>query len=122
MSKKVIGRNRLGQGDHRQISSGPFLIDRRYSTCIRAVAIVIAFCMTVPVVAQSSPTATMRAYYQAAGTRDFAAPKTLLSAEDLKDLAKAPVAPERIMAALTENVAPTMPEMRNEKIAVSLLP
>lgn len=82
----------------------------------RGVAIAIACCMTVAVVAQSSPTASMRAYYQAARTKDFAALKALLSAEYLKELAKAPVAPERIMEGLTEIVPPTMPEIRNEKV------
>lgn len=69
------------------------------------------------VAAQSSPSATMKAYHQAAKNKDFEALRQLLSAEYLKELEKAPVSMERMMEGLTEDVPATLPEMRTEKIA-----
>jgi hypothetical protein len=69
------------------------------------------------VAAQSSPSAAMKAYHQAAKNKDFKALRQLLSAEYLKELEKAPVSMERIMEGLTADVPATLPEMRNEKIA-----
>jgi hypothetical protein len=69
------------------------------------------------VAAQSSPSAAMKAYHQAAKSKDFKALQQLLSAEYLKVLQQAPVSMERMMEALTQDVPATLPEMRNEKIA-----
>ena len=66
--------------------------------------------------AQSTPTATFKAYYDAAKKKDFAAMKRLMSARDLNEIAKAPIAPERMMELLVERVPPVMPETRNERI------
>ena len=69
------------------------------------------------VVAQGSPTATMKAYYEAAKKKDFEALKRVVSSAYLKELAKAPFPPERIMEPLAEHLPPTMPDTRNEKIS-----
>jgi hypothetical protein len=66
--------------------------------------------------AQSSPTAAMTAYFNAAKKKDFAALKTLLSDGYLKELAKAPFPLERVLQPLTENVPSTL-QVRNERIA-----
>lgn len=67
--------------------------------------------------AQSSPTEAMKAYHEAAKKKDFAALRKLLSDEYVKELEKSGLPFERVMAAATERVPPTMPQMRGEKIA-----
>ena len=81
-----------------------------------AVFVAVTFIAVDPVSAQS-PAATMKAYHEAAKKKDFAALRQLLSSEYLEQLRKAPVPEERMMAAMTENVPPVLPEMRNERIA-----
>lgn len=66
--------------------------------------------------AAATPTAAMRAYYDAARTKNYAALKELVSDEYVAEMAKAPFPLERLMRPLTENVAPALPEMRNERI------
>ena len=80
-------------------------------------AVLVAFtCIAADVVHAQSPTATMKAYHEAAKSKDVAALRQLLSSAYLEELKKAPVPAERVLAALTENVPPSLPEMRNEKI------
>jgi hypothetical protein len=79
------------------------------------IAALAAACTTVA--AQSSPSAAMKAYHQAAKSKDFAALRRLLSAEYLKEFEKSPVSMERILEGLTADVPATLPEMRNETIA-----
>jgi hypothetical protein len=72
----------------------------------------------VPVLeAQSTPTAAMKAYHEAARKKDAGALKGLLSAALLKELAKAPVPFESMMEPIFADAPPIMPETRNEKIA-----
>jgi hypothetical protein len=86
------------------------------TACALAV-IVIGSSLDGPLAAQASPTATMKAYYEAAKKKDFAALKNLLSDEYVKELAKSGMPFERVMAAAVERVPATMPETRGEKIA-----
>ena len=67
--------------------------------------------------AQSTPTAAMKAYYEAAKKKDFKALKALLSDAYLKELAKAPFPFERMMEPQTQNLPPTMPPVRHEKVS-----
>ena len=67
--------------------------------------------------AASTPVAAMKAYYEAAKAKDYAALKEVVSDEYLKELAKAPFPLERMLQPLTERVPPTAPSMRNEKIS-----
>jgi hypothetical protein len=66
--------------------------------------------------AQSSPAAAMKAYYEAAKKKDFAALKNLLSDEYVKELSKSGLPFERVMALAVERVPPAMPEIRAEKL------
>ena len=84
-------------------------------TCAVALIVIGASSDGVPA-AQSSPTVAMKAYYEAARKKDFAALKNLLSEEYVKELSKSGLPFERLMASATERVPPAMPEMRNEKI------
>lgn len=70
----------------------------------------------VVTLAAATPTAAMRAYYDAAKKKDYAALKDLVSDEYLKEMAKAPFPLERMLRPLTENVPSTVPELRNEKV------
>jgi hypothetical protein len=70
-----------------------------------------------PVFAQSSPTAAMQSYHDAAKRKDYEKLKSVLSSAYLMELAKAPVPFERLMQPITEDVPATMPATRNEKIA-----
>jgi hypothetical protein len=67
--------------------------------------------------AQSTPTAAMKVYYEAGRKKDFTAFKRIVSSAYLKQLAKAPVAPEQIMETLAQHLPPSLPASRNEKIA-----
>jgi hypothetical protein len=67
--------------------------------------------------AQSTPTAAMKAYYDAAKRNDFKALKGLVSDAYLKEIAKAPFPFERMMEPLTENLPPAMPPVRHEKVS-----
>src|SRR5262245_42554538 len=70
-----------------------------------------------PVFAQSSPTAAMKVYHEAAKRKDYEKLKSVLSSAYLGELAKAPVPFERLMQPVIEDVPATMPATRNEKIA-----
>jgi hypothetical protein len=87
------------------------------ATAYALAVIVIGSSLDGTLAAQASPTAAMKAYYEAAKKKDFAALKNLLSDEYVKELAKSGMPFERIMAAAVERVPATMPEMRGEKIA-----
>jgi len=69
----------------------------------------------------SSPTATMKAFYEAAKNKDVAAAKKTFSKNTLKsmdDSAKklSSTTDEMISKSMFSDVPPTMPETRNEKI------
>jgi hypothetical protein len=84
---------------------------------LRTIALsVLAFGVSL-LQAQSTPTAAMKAYYDAAKKKDFKAVKALVSDAYLKELAEAPFSLERMMEPLTENLPPTMPPVRNEKVS-----
>jgi hypothetical protein len=68
------------------------------------------------VAAQSSPTAAMSAYYDAAKKNDGAALKKLVSSASLKMLQNPDVPVERVLVAMNNKVPQTRPEIRNEKI------
>ena len=81
-------------------------------------AFVLSLLTGVPLMfAQSTPTAAMKAYYDAAKRKDFKALKALVSDAYLKEIAKAPFPFERMMEPLTENLPPTMPPVRQERVS-----
>jgi hypothetical protein len=86
------------------------------ASCAAAVIVIGAYWERVPT-AQSSPTAAMKAYYDAARQKDLAALKNLLSEEYVKELSTSGLTFERVMASAIERVPPAMPSMRNERIA-----
>lgn len=89
---------------------------RRLRNVCTVVLVVLTTSSMAVLDAQSTPAAAMRAYYEAARKKDAVALKGLLSAEYLKELAKAPVPFERMMEPLFARVPPAMPETRNEKV------
>ena len=79
-------------------------------------AVVLASLPATSLAFQSSPTAAMRAYHDAARTKDTAALKKLLSSRSLKALENPDVPVDRVLLAMTRDVPDAMPGMRNEKI------
>ena len=68
-------------------------------------------------VTASSPTATMRAYYEAGKKKDTEALKKLISKASLKMMENPQVSVDRMLLATIAELPPAMPATRNEQIA-----
>lgn len=65
---------------------------------------------------QSTPSAAMRAYYDAARRKNVNALKKLMPSAALKEMQAAGVPAESVLLAASRDVPATMPEIRNERV------